>query len=64
MRAGKLTLFVIFGSLVRRILIGLVVTYGDGNILVQYYFVHFSSIYMLTSYGYFRPLVSRWAHIL
>ena len=44
-------------------ILGSVVTFGDKNMLVQFYSVHFSSILMLASIGLYRPLLSRWAHI-
>ena len=63
-RAGKYALVPIYVSLGRRMLIGLVVTYGEGNLLLQLSFVHFSSILMLAVLGLLRPLVSRSAHII
>ena len=47
LRAGKPVLSAIFWSLGRRLLLSLIVTFGDGNMLVQFYYVHFSSIFML-----------------
>ena len=54
----------IYASLGRRLFFGLALTFGSANLLLQCYFVHFTSVLVLAVLGLLRPLNSSSAHRL
>ena len=63
-RVGEKALILIYISLATCTLMGLVLTFGENNLLLQFYYFHFGSIMMLAVLGLLRPLVGRVANRL
>lgn len=63
-RAAKSTITFLFCSANRRIILGSIITFGEGNPLVQFSFIHFSSVLLVALLGLLRPLDSRGAQRL
>ena len=61
-RDAKSALVTLLCSLVRRIVLGVVITFGESNPLVQFFFVHYSSLLLIALIGILRPLETRGAH--
>ena len=61
-RAPKAVIGALLGLIGRRMLLGGIITFGEGNPLVQFLFVHFSSLFLIALIGLLRPLETRSAH--
>lgn len=63
-RAAKPTIAFLFCSASRRVALGLVITFGEGNALAQFLTIYFSSLLLIAILGAYRPLESSKAHII
>lgn len=63
-RAAASTIAIIFCSASRRMLLSSVLTFGANNQLVQFAFIHFSSVLLLSMIGMLEPFDSRGTHRL
>ena len=61
-RDAKFALITILFSIVRRIMLGSVLTFGESNLLVQISYIHYSTIVLIAMYGLLRPLDTKSAH--
>ena len=58
-RDAKPAILTILASIVRRVMLGSVLTFGVSNPLVQFFYIHFSTIIILAMFGLLRPLETR-----
>ena len=58
-KAGKPALLSIFFSLTRRMTLGLIITFGEGNPLIQFFYIHYSSIFIIGLIGLYKPMETR-----
>ena len=58
-RDAKSSILTILASTVRRVMLGSVLTFGVSNPLVQFFYIHFSTIIILAMFGLLRPLETK-----
>ena len=58
-RDAKPAILTILASIVRRVMLGSVLTFGVSNPLVQFFYIHFSTIIILAMFGLLRPLETK-----
>ena len=61
-RDAKKTLITLLCQIGRRVMLGVVITFGEGNPLVQFLSIHFSSLLLIALFGLMKPLETRSAH--
>ena len=61
-RDAKSAIATLICSIGRRLALGAVITFGEGDPLMQFLFIHFSSLTLIALLGALRPLETRSSH--